>query len=72
MLLAPGASGVRHVAGPERLSRFDFGRRFARLVGLPLERLQAAECDDPLRPRDLTLLSDVVCRRTLDEALRDS
>ncbi|MCA8940921.1 MAG: SDR family oxidoreductase [Planctomycetes bacterium] len=50
--------GIAHAAGPERLSRFEFARRFARLHGLDGSRWRPVVCTDPSRPRDVSLISD--------------
>lgn len=59
-----------HVAGPERVSRWEFGRRLCAALALPTEFLHAAECQDPLRPRDVSLTSDFA-QRSLAEMLAD-
>ena len=64
--------GVVHLAGPERLSRYRFAVRFARIAGLPTEQLRRVECNDPLRPRDVSLAGEWDCGRSLDEALAAS
>lgn len=71
-LLASGGPGVRQLAGPERLSRHELGCRFVAAAGLPAERVRAGESSDPLRPRDVSLLSDWRCPRSLDAALADA
>lgn len=53
------ATGVLHVAGPERLSRYDLLARFAELLGIANPRLtpisrREIEAAEP-RPRDLSL-----------------
>ena len=58
-LAADGASGVVHLAGPERLSRAQVGLRCAEQLGLPTDLVRtasAAEHPEP-RPRDLSLAS---------------
>lgn len=62
---------VVHVAGPERASRHELGVRFLRASGVSAE-LVAVETSDPQHPADLSLLSDVDCGRSLDEALAAS
>ena len=53
-----GAAGVYHVAGPERLTRFDFGRRVAATLGLNpallMNASQRGHSGAP-RPRDVSL-----------------
>lgn len=72
LLLDERGPGVRQLAGPERISRYEFGRRFVALAGLAPERVLAGECHDPLRPRDVSLVSDWRCPRSLDAALREA
>jgi dTDP-4-dehydrorhamnose reductase len=67
----PDGPGLVHLAGPERLSRWQLGQRFCRRHGLPLERLRAVECQDPLRPRDVALHSTWRAPRNLDAMLAD-
>jgi dTDP-4-dehydrorhamnose reductase len=70
-LLDGAGAGLVHLAGPERLSRYELGRRF--LAATRLARpLEAVECDDPLRPRDVALASAWDCGRSLDAALAES
>ncbi len=72
MLIDDGRTGVVHLAGRERISRWDFGQRFAAATGVSAEAWRAVECDDPSRPRDVSLVTDWDCGRDLDEALRES
>ena len=58
-LVADGAAGVVHLAGPERLSRAQVGLRCAAQMGLAtglVRTASAADHPDP-RPRDLSLAS---------------
>ena len=58
-LVADGATGVVHLAGPERLSRAQIGLRCAEQLGLAtglVRTASAADHPDP-RPRDLSLAS---------------
>lgn len=71
-LLLTDRTGVLHVAGQERVSRWDFGCRFTAVAGIAADHIVPGECDDPTRPRDVSLVSDWDCPRSLDEALRDS
>jgi dTDP-4-dehydrorhamnose reductase len=66
------AGSVLHVAGPERVSRHGFAERFAAAHGFDLECVDAVESTDASRPRDVSLVSDVESRRSLDAMLRDS
>jgi dTDP-4-dehydrorhamnose reductase len=68
----PAGPGLLHLAGPERLSRWEFGRRFAARHGLRADLLQPVECLDPLRPRDVSLLGDLPPARGLDAMLADA
>jgi dTDP-4-dehydrorhamnose reductase len=73
--------GTLHVAGPERLSRFQMGRVVVEALGLPRDRvLPALSRDDGrLRPLDTTLVLDRMRAvlppawwpRTLRQALED-
>ena len=38
----PDAAGVYHLGGPERITRFDLGRRVAQLTGLPADGILGA------------------------------
>lgn len=81
-LLERGGSGLFHLGGPERLSRFELGRRTARALGLGEAGLVAAlQADYPgpePRAADVALDSSRARRelgwqpRPLDEALRES
>ena len=62
---------IVHVAGPERVSRWEFGQRFCRTHGLPTAWLEPMECQDAMRPRDVSLRG-VLPQRTLAEMLADS
>lgn len=72
MLLDPGARGIRHLAGPERVSRWELAERFSAAVGLPLEFFRKGACVDPRRPRDVSLQAAWQPDRDLDSALRIS
>jgi dTDP-4-dehydrorhamnose reductase len=67
-------TGVVHLAGPERVSRFELAERFVRASGfVPVPGSwwpAVATARD--RPRDTSLLTDVPARRSLDEALAAS
>lgn len=71
LALLPGGPQLLHVAGGERLSRWQFGQRFCAAHGLPVDRLQPGECNDPQRPRDVSLVSDWPPTRDLEAMLRD-
>jgi dTDP-4-dehydrorhamnose reductase len=74
-------SGRIHLGGPERLSRFDLGRRVAAVLGLdaaPIAPVTTAEMPQPgRRPADTSLAIDRARRelgwepRGLDETIRD-
>ena len=72
LALAGSGPATLHLAGPERVSRFELGRRFLAASGLVGVRLEPVECDDPLRPRDVSLVPDWDCGRSLDAALAES
>jgi len=52
-------SGLWHLPGPERLSRWELGNRVVQFLGLPSEGLSRAAAAEiaPTRPRDLELMS---------------
>ena len=74
--------GRFHLAGPERLSRYELGQRVARVLALPAHEIEAArQADHPtgaLRPADASLDSGRARRelgwspRPLDEAIGES
>ncbi len=70
--LAERAPSLLHLAGPERCSRWSLGQRFCALHGFDGARLVPIECQDPLRPRDVSLRSPWPVRRSLDAMLRDA
>jgi len=63
-LVDAGASGVFHVAGEDRLSKYDFGCRLADRFGLDTSRLRPGSITDlpalAPRPRDMSLNTDAV------------
>ena len=67
----PDGPNVFHLPGPERVSRWQFAQRFTGVKGLAIETLTSAECQDPLRPRDVSLLGAWRPSRSLDEMLSD-
>ena len=71
VLLQTDLSRVVHLAGPERVSRWEFGQRLCSVHGRQPHMLLPAECQDPLRPRDVSLRSDFP-QRSLAEMLADS
>ncbi len=64
--------GVLHIAGPERVSRFELAERFAALHGFGERPWRAATSTDPSRPPDVSLVGDRPAPRTLDAMLRDA
>lgn len=62
--------GVVHVAGPERISRWEFAERFASVHGLDSSAWRPVVATDPERPRDVSMISDWFAR-SLDEAFAD-
>lgn len=80
-LLTGVGSGYFHLAGAERMSRLDLGRRVARALGLPESLLEAArQADHPgpdPRPADVSLDVSRARRelgwepRPIDEVLRE-
>jgi dTDP-4-dehydrorhamnose reductase len=80
-LLRRGGSGIYHLGGPERLSRYELGARVARILGLDESHIvasrQAEQRAAEPRPKDVSLDSGRARRelgwqpRELDEAIRD-
>lgn len=66
-----GFARIVHVGGPQRVSRWEFGRMLCTAHGLPCESLRPAECQDPLRPRDVSLRNEIA-QRELGEMLLDA
>lgn len=60
---------VVHLPGPERVSRWQFGLRLCARHGLDPAPLSPVECQDPLRPRDVSLLGSWRAMRSLDDML---
>jgi dTDP-4-dehydrorhamnose reductase len=81
-LLAGTQSGIFHLGGPERLSRYELGLRSARVLQLPESRIepirQADRLDGVARPADVSLDCSRARRllgwspRPLEEGLRES
>lgn len=65
-------TGLYQLAGPERVSRWEFGQRFLSAHGLTTSLWQPATRSDPQRPKDVSLISDWPAARSLDAALADS
>lgn len=63
-LVNAGASGVFNVAGEDRLSKYEFGRRLAACFGLDAGLLRPSSINDlpalAPRPRDMSLNTDAV------------
>jgi dTDP-4-dehydrorhamnose reductase len=79
VIARPEATGLFHIGGAERLSRYDLGLRTAEVLGLPaalIRRASQASHQGAPRPVDVSL--DITRARTvlrwtprpLDEALR--
>lgn len=69
LVVDPTSPSLSHLAGPERVSRWQLGQRLCLLHGLDASRLRAVECADPLRPGDVCLLPTWPARRSLDAML---
>lgn len=70
LVLAERRPRIVHLPGPERLSRWQFALRLCAAHGLPTDLLHAVECQDALRPRDVSLVGQPPVR-TLAEMLAD-
>jgi dTDP-4-dehydrorhamnose reductase len=71
ILLDEETTGIRHLGGYERLSRFDLAMRFAKIKDLPIDWFEQGRLDDPRRPRDVSLVGDWEPGRELDAALAE-
>lgn len=67
------ANGARivHLPGPERLSRWELGVLLCARHGISRELLVPGECQDPLRPRDVSLRGPWRASRDLAAMLAD-
>lgn len=72
LVVDPAGPALLHLAGPERVSRWELGRRFVAAHGLDAALLQPIECQDPQRPRDVALVGDWQAPRSLSAMLADS
>ncbi len=71
LVVEPEGPLLLHLAGPERVSRYEFGLRFARRHGLDAKWLQPTECMDALRPRDVSLVAAWPAARDFEAMLAD-
>jgi dTDP-4-dehydrorhamnose reductase len=71
LVLRDALPRIVHVAGPERVSRWELAQRFCRTHGLSTSWLEPVECQDAMRPRDVSLRG-MLPQRTLAEMLADS
>lgn len=72
LLFAVRAPRCAHLPGPERVSRWAFAQRLCAVHGLAGERLHPAECDDPARPRDVSLAGAWTPPRDLAAMLQEA
>ncbi len=72
LVVDPAGPALVHLPGPERVSRWELARRFASAHGLDAALLLPTECQDPLRPRDVSLVSTWQANRSLAAMLADS
>jgi len=73
LALGSDRTGIVHLAGADRLSRYEFGRRFVQIAGLPAQHVIAAINTDAARPPDASLIADAEFHpRPLARALADS
>ncbi|MCU0863126.1 MAG: sugar nucleotide-binding protein [Planctomycetes bacterium] len=71
-VVQPDGPPLLHLPGPERVSRFQFGQRFAAAHGLDAALLLPVECQDPERPRDAALVGEWRAARDLHAMLIDA
>lgn len=67
----PDARGIRHLAGTERLSRWELCQRFCRAANIDEDEFRIGAADDPRRPKDVSLTPDWQPDRNLDAALAE-
>ena len=63
---------LAHLPGPERISRWELARRFCLMHGLDVSLLRPVECQDPVRPRDVSLAGTWQAGRSLEAMLADA
>lgn len=68
----PDGPPLLHLPGPQRVSRYQFGQRLAARHGLDATRLLPVECQDPERPRDVSLVGDWRASRDLHAMVVDA
>lgn len=65
-LITRGATGIFHVAGSERLSKYAFALHVAQIFGFPRQRIREISVDDfpfrAKRPKDMSLSSEKAVR----------
>lgn len=71
LLFDPDTRGIRHLGGHERVSRWEFARRFCAVAGIEGDVFRAGASEDPRRPKDVSLVGDWNPARDLDAALAD-
>jgi dTDP-4-dehydrorhamnose reductase len=72
LVVDPDGPNLVHLPGPERVSRWQFARRLCDLHGLVPASLLPVECQDALRPRDVSLAGAWRAPRSLDAMLSGS
>lgn len=72
LVVEPDGPRLLHLPGPERVSRWELGRRFCGEHGLDAGCLDAVECQDALRPRDVSLAGEWRASRSLAAMLADA
>ncbi len=65
-LIAGAASGLYHVAGQERISKYDFAKRIAEVFDILDPQIQPISVEEmslgAVRPKDMSLRTDKVAR----------
>ena len=69
LVVDPTGPQLLHLPGPERCSRWEFARRLCAQQQLDASLLVPVECQDPVRPRDVSLIGGWRAGRSLDEML---
>ena len=68
----PEGPVLTHLPGPERVSRWELAQRFCAVHRLDASLLRAVECQNPTRPRDVSLAGSWRPRRSLAAMLADA
>jgi len=48
-------SGILHLCGGERISRYDFGKKIAKIYDFDTDLIDPLKVNNPLRPKDVSM-----------------